>query len=50
MLKEPFANDPNFKKRQTMNSMIIGWICASIEPKVKSIVMFIPMHTSSGWS
>lgn len=35
------VTDPNYENWKTVNSMIVGWIRTSIEPKVKSTVTFI---------
>lgn len=40
-LVKPSSFDPDFKNWQTVNSMIAGWIQASIEQKVKSNITFI---------
>lgn len=40
-IMKPSSDDPNYENRKTINSMIIGWIRASIEPKVRSTVTFI---------
>jgi len=40
-IPKPSANDPNFENWMAVNSMIVGWIRTSIEPKVKSTVSFI---------
>ncbi|KAL1193178.1 hypothetical protein V5N11_004149 [Cardamine amara subsp. amara] len=40
-LVKPSSTDPDFENWQTDNSMIVGWIRASIEPKVKSTVTVI---------
>ncbi|KAG7536483.1 GAG-pre-integrase domain [Arabidopsis suecica] len=40
-IPKPPANDPNYENWKTVNSMIVGWIRTSIEPKVKSTVTFI---------
>ncbi|XP_019085423.1 PREDICTED: uncharacterized protein LOC109126372 [Camelina sativa] len=40
-ITKPSNDDLNFENWKTVNSMIVGWIQASIEPKVKSTVMFI---------
>ncbi|CAL9232189.1 unnamed protein product [Arabidopsis halleri] len=41
MIRKPPVGDPNFENWTAANSMIVGWIRSSIEPKVKSIVSFI---------
>jgi len=40
-IRKPPADDQNFENWTAVNSMIVGWIRASIEPKVKSTVTFI---------
>ncbi|XP_010424200.1 PREDICTED: uncharacterized protein LOC104709252 [Camelina sativa] len=40
-ITKPSSDDPNFENWKTVNSMIVGWIRASIEVKVKSTVTFI---------
>ncbi|KAG7552476.1 Reverse transcriptase RNA-dependent DNA polymerase [Arabidopsis thaliana x Arabidopsis arenosa] len=40
-ITKPSSDDPNFDYRKAVNSMIVGWIRASIESKVKSTVTFI---------
>ncbi|XP_010470454.1 PREDICTED: uncharacterized protein LOC104750360 [Camelina sativa] len=40
-IPKPVSSDPDFENWQTVNSMIVGWIQTSIEPKVKSTVTFI---------
>ncbi|XP_010451547.1 PREDICTED: uncharacterized protein LOC104733681 [Camelina sativa] len=40
-IPKPAGDDPNLENRMTVNSMIVGWIRTSIEPKVKSTVTFI---------
>lgn len=40
-IKKPAEDSPDFENWKTVNSMIIGWIRASIEPRVKSTVTFI---------
>lgn len=38
---QPPVGDPNFENWKSVNSMIVGWIRSSIEPKVKSTVTFV---------
>lgn len=40
-LKKPDENSPDLDNWLTVNSMIVGWIRASIEPKVRSTVTYI---------
>lgn len=40
-IQKPPVGDPNFENWTAVNSMIVGWIRSSIEPKVKSTVSFI---------
>lgn len=40
-LKKPAEDDPNYDNWIAVNSMIIGWIRAAIDPKVKSSVSFV---------
>ncbi|KAL9814388.1 putative retrotransposon Copia-like protein [Arabidopsis thaliana] len=40
-IPKPQSTDPNFENWIAVNSMIVGWIRTSIEPKVKSTVTFI---------
>ena len=40
-LKKPNSDDPDFDNWIAVNSMIIGWIRAAIDPKVKSSVTFV---------
>lgn len=40
-LKKPYVDDPDFENWEVVNSMIVGWIRASIKPTVKSTVTFI---------
>lgn len=41
VIRKPTTSDPNFENWTAVNSMIVGWIRTSIEPKVKSTVSFI---------
>nr|AAD19784.1 putative retroelement pol polyprotein [Arabidopsis thaliana] len=40
-IPRPPPNDPNYENWTAVNSMIVGWIRTSIEPKVKATVTFI---------
>lgn len=40
-ISKPSIDDLDFENWHTVNSMIVGWIRASIEPKVKSTLTFI---------
>ena len=40
-IKKPASGDDNFENWMTVNSMIIGWLRASIEPKIRSTVTFV---------
>ncbi|KAG7604303.1 F-box associated domain type 3 [Arabidopsis thaliana x Arabidopsis arenosa] len=40
-IQKPASDSPDFENWKTVNSMIVGWIRVSIEPKVKSTVTFI---------
>lgn len=40
-IPKPSANDPNLEVWLSVNSMIVGWIRSSIEPRVRSTVTFI---------
>nr|AAC67205.1 putative retroelement pol polyprotein [Arabidopsis thaliana] len=40
-ISKPPLDNPDYENWQAVNSMIVGWIRASIEPKVKSTVTFI---------
>ncbi|XP_013589183.1 PREDICTED: uncharacterized protein LOC106297500 [Brassica oleracea var. oleracea] len=48
-LKKPLADDPDHDNWIAVNSMIIGWIRAAIEPNVKSSVTFVS-DASQLWS
>lgn len=47
-IKKPPPESAKYKNWMTVNSMIIGWIRVSIEPKVRSTVTFIA-DTSQLW-
>lgn len=36
------ASDPELSRWLTTNSMLVGWICTSIDPKIRSTVSFVP--------
>ncbi|CAA7027674.1 unnamed protein product [Microthlaspi erraticum] len=40
-LPKPALGSPDLENWLVVNSMIVGWICASIEPKVRSTVTYI---------
>lgn len=40
-IPKPSADDPNLELWYSVNSMIVGWIRTSIEPRVRSTVTFI---------
>nr|AII99795.1 copia-type retrotransposon polyprotein [Sinapis alba] len=40
-LKKPATDDPDYDNWVAVNSMIIGWIRASIDPKIKASVTFV---------
>lgn len=40
-VKTPSSDSPDYDSWVAVNSMVIGWIRASIDPKVKSSVMFV---------
>lgn len=40
-LKKPSSESPDYENWMAVNSMIIGWIRSSIEPKVKASVTFV---------
>ena len=48
-LKKPLADDPDHDNWIAVNSMIIGWITAAIEPNVKLSVTFVS-DASQLWS
>ena len=40
-IPKPAIDDPHFELRSSVNSMIVGWICSSIEAHVRSTVTLI---------
>ena len=40
-IAKPLANDPNLELWLSVNSIIVGWIRTSIEPRVRSTVTFV---------
>ena len=48
-VEKPSSDGPDYESWVAVNSMVIGWIRSSIDPKVKSSVIFVS-ETSQLWS